>query len=103
VVVFVELCGQKWRKLAKLGEVGGGGGVGPDVRAMGRMSGSRAGCPAAGFRGDRDLVDMKMGRKFWAKFGGFCGWKLWHPGPEKPELPVFQPRDEVFWNTAVLA
>ena len=30
---------------------------------------------------------------------------LWHPGSEKPERPVFQPRDrgEVFWNTALLS
>ena len=29
----------------------------------------------------------------------------WHPGSEKPERPVFQPRDrgEVFWNTALLS
>ena len=30
---------------------------------------------------------------------------LLHPGSEKPERPVFQPRDrgEVFWNTALLS
>ena len=30
---------------------------------------------------------------------------LWHPGSEKPECPVFQPRDrgEVFWNTTLLS
>ena len=30
---------------------------------------------------------------------------MWHPGLEKPERPVFQPRDqgEVFWNTALLS
>ena len=30
---------------------------------------------------------------------------LWHPGSEKPERPVFQPRDrgEVFWNTELLS
>ena len=29
---------------------------------------------------------------------------MWHPGSEKPERPVFQPKDrgEVFWNTALL-
>ena len=33
------------------------------------------------------------------------GGTLWHPGSEKPERPVFQPRDggEVFWNTALLS
>ena len=33
------------------------------------------------------------------------GGRLWHPGSEKPEGPVFQPRDqgEVFWNTALLS
>jgi hypothetical protein len=28
--------------------------------------------------------------------------ELWHPGSERPEHPVFQPRDQVFWNTALL-
>src|SRR5215216_3670860 len=30
---------------------------------------------------------------------------LWHPGSEKPECPVFQPRyrGEVFWNMALLS
>ena len=30
---------------------------------------------------------------------------VWHPGSEKPERPVFQPRDqgEVFWNTMLLS
>ena len=30
---------------------------------------------------------------------------MWHPGSEKLERPVFQPRDqgEVFWNTALLS
>ena len=30
---------------------------------------------------------------------------LWHPGSEKPEHPVFQPRDrgEVFWNMTLLS
>ena len=34
-----------------------------------------------------------------------CGFSVWHPGSEKPERPIFQPRDrgEVFWNTALLS
>ena len=30
---------------------------------------------------------------------------MWHPGSEKPERPVFQPRDQgqVFWNTTLLS
>ena len=30
---------------------------------------------------------------------------MWHPGSEKPERPVFQPKDrgEVFWNMALLS
>ena len=33
------------------------------------------------------------------------GHLMWHPGSEKPERPVFQPRDrgEVFWNTTLLS
>ena len=36
----------------------------------------------------------------------FCkDFLMWHPGLEKPERPVFHPRDrgEVFWNTALLS
>ena len=35
---------------------------------------------------------------------GCGGGKVWHPGLERPERPVFLPRDRgaVFWNKALL-
>ena len=63
----------------------------PDVRANGRMSRGRAGCP--GSKSEDELEELNFGAEIydlWAKFDGFRGWNMGKLGGKLDPLETKQ-------------